>query len=412
MELDILFEITVPKPWQNGLREGEQARFRSAIEQVKLADKMGFRTAWFPEHHFREGRSHSSAPEVILGALSQVTEQIRLGFGVTLMPHGFGPPVRVAEKVATVDVLSGGRVEWGTGRSTPGEQAGFGVPHGAESKRQWADAVRAVTAMWQDERFSWNSEYMTFPTPRPVLPKPAQVPHPPAWTAAVSEGSPAMAGNAGMGLLSFSILRPLETMARHIREYRAAAANPSNPLTNVNQNRVGAYTLVHCADSMAEAEANGIWEAVWWWYQNAAELALEWDFPEFSQEQKDAVFPLLKERAEGRFDVSEFSKQDMVIVGDVEQCIAKMKRYADAGVDQLLCYFEFGHLSHESIMKSIELLGTQVAPVLRDYVPDLGAFKDGDDVELSDLALSPAGITSRVLEQQEAVNRPGLDSGL
>lgn len=409
MDLDLLFEITVAKPWEGGLHEAEQAKFQSAIEQVKLADKLGFRTAWFVEHHFREGRSHSSAPEVLLGALSQVTEQIRLGFGVALMPHGFTHPVRVAEKVATVDVLSGGRVEWGTGRSTPGEQAAFGVPTGDESRRQWRDAVESVVAMWGNERFSWDSDYLSFPTPRPVLPKPLQSPHPPAWTAAVSEGSAAAAGAAGLGLLSFSILRPLETMARHIREYREAARNPE-PITDVTLNRVAAYTLVHCAESKEIVEQRKAWDSVWWWYQNAAELALEWDFPNFTQEQKDAVFPLLTERAEGRFDVHDFAKQDMVIVGDVDEVVEKMQRYADAGVDQLICYCEFGHLPHEAIMENIELLGTKVLPKIRDYVPNPNAFAPGDESEaISDVALSPAGITSRYRAKDD---QSGMESGL
>ena len=129
MKVDLLYEIDSPPPWDGshpcGQRAREQRAYRDALEQVKLADELGFNIAWFVEHHFREGRSHSPAPEVIIGALSQCTEQIRLGFGVTLMPHAFTPPMRVAEKVATADILSGGRVEWGTGRSTPQEQAAF-----------------------------------------------------------------------------------------------------------------------------------------------------------------------------------------------------------------------------------------------------------------------------------------------
>ena len=131
MKLDLLYEIDVPKPWP-GPTPRASARpsrpaYEEAIEQIKLADKLGFNTTWHVEHHFREGRSHSPAPEVIIGALSQCTENLRLGFGVTLMPHAFTPPMRVAEKVATADILSGGRVEWGTGRSTPMEQIAFGV---------------------------------------------------------------------------------------------------------------------------------------------------------------------------------------------------------------------------------------------------------------------------------------------
>ncbi|HVW43785.1 MAG TPA: LLM class flavin-dependent oxidoreductase, partial [Amycolatopsis sp.] len=100
MKLDLLYEIDAPKPWPGkhpyGQKAVEQAAYREAIEQIKLADKLGFHTTWHVEHHFREGRSHSPAPEVLLGALSQVTERIRLGFGVTLLPHPFTPPMRVA----------------------------------------------------------------------------------------------------------------------------------------------------------------------------------------------------------------------------------------------------------------------------------------------------------------------------
>ena len=114
---------------------------------------------------------------MILGALSQCTENLRLGFGVTLMPHAFTPPMRVAEKVATVDILSHGRVEWGTGRSTPMEQTAFGVPR-AESRDQWEEAIRAVVQMWEDEYFEFHGKYLDFPR-RLVTPKPVQDPHPP-----------------------------------------------------------------------------------------------------------------------------------------------------------------------------------------------------------------------------------------
>src|SRR4051812_35287221 len=101
---------------------------------------MGFNTVWVVEHHFRDGRSASPCSEAILGGLALSTEQIKMGFGVTLMPFGFIHPARVAEKVATVDILSKGRVEWGTGRSTPMEQTAFGVPTDDRSRDQWREA--------------------------------------------------------------------------------------------------------------------------------------------------------------------------------------------------------------------------------------------------------------------------------
>jgi alkanesulfonate monooxygenase SsuD/methylene tetrahydromethanopterin reductase-like flavin-dependent oxidoreductase (luciferase family) len=166
-----------------------------------------------------------------------------------------------------------------------------------------------------------------------------------------------------MGLLSFSIMQPITKMAEHIRQYREGAKNPT-PLTEVTTNKVAAYTLVHCADSMEQAEANGIWDSVWWWYKNLAEFILEWEVPHLSDEEKERMFPLLKRQIEGKFDPKWFSEADMIIVGDPETCIEKMVKYAELGVDQLICYVQFGYLSHESVMRTIELLGTKVIPEL------------------------------------------------
>jgi alkanesulfonate monooxygenase SsuD/methylene tetrahydromethanopterin reductase-like flavin-dependent oxidoreductase (luciferase family) len=368
MKLDLLYEIDAPKPWDKphpyGQREAEQRAYREAIEQIKLGDSLGFNTIWAVEHHFREGRSHCPAPETLLGALSQITEQIRLGFGVTLTPFGFTPPQRIAEKVASVDILSNGRVEWGTGRSTPMEQAAFHVDR-EQSRADWAEAIKIVVGMWREEYFEYESERFSFPK-RMVTPKPVQDPHPPAWMAATSGSSATVAGENGLGLLSFSIMQPLETLAKVIREYREAGKN-ATPLTEVSTNKVAAYTLVHCADSMAQAEADGIWESVAWWYQNLAQFTLEWELPHLSKEEQDATFPLMKPLIDGIIPVEHFHEADMLVVGDPERCYQKMKHYADLGVDQLICYVQFGHNSHESVMKTIELLGKEVLPELEGY---------------------------------------------
>jgi len=392
VKLDLLYEIDVPKPWNAphpwGQREHEQRAYREALEQIKLADRLGFNTTWHVEHHFREGRSHCPAPEVLIGALSQATENLRLGFGVTLMPHAFTPPMRVAEKVATADILSGGRVEWGTGRSTPMEQTAFGVDREA-SRDQWREAIEAVVGMWETEYFEFHGKYLDFPR-RMVTPKPLQVPHPPCWMAATSDGSAAVAGKSGLGLLSFSIMQPIEKMATHITQYREAAATPE-PITRVTTNKVAAYTLVHCADTMAQCEENGIWESVWWWYKNLAEFTLAWEMPHFTQAEKDQIFPLLKLSKEGNFDPRMFNDADMIIVGDPDACHAKMVRYAELGVDQLICYVQFGYLSHESVMRTIELLGTKLIPEIE---------KAGIQVEVG----GPAGA-----DGAGGAGRPGLD---
>jgi alkanesulfonate monooxygenase SsuD/methylene tetrahydromethanopterin reductase-like flavin-dependent oxidoreductase (luciferase family) len=188
MELGLLYEFDVAKPWAGdhpwGQRTAERRTYRQCLEQIALADKKGFDTVWCVEHHFREGRSHMPCNEAVLGAISQITRNIKLGFGVALMPHEFIHPARVAEKVATVDLLSGGRVEWGMGRSTPMEQIAFGVDREL-SKEKMRAAARTVVGMWEQEYYEEHSEYLDFPK-RMVTPKPYQYPHPPAWMAASS----------------------------------------------------------------------------------------------------------------------------------------------------------------------------------------------------------------------------------
>jgi alkanesulfonate monooxygenase SsuD/methylene tetrahydromethanopterin reductase-like flavin-dependent oxidoreductase (luciferase family) len=371
MKLDLLYEIDAPRPWGDkphpyAQREREQRAYREMLQQVRLADEVGFNIAWFVEHHFREGRSHCPAPEVVLGALTQITQNIRLGFGVTLLPFNFTHPARVAEKVATADILSNGRVEWGTGRSTPMEQTAFHVDR-EKSRDEWEEAIRIICKMWSEEYFEWDSPTFEMQK-RMVTPKPFQDPHPPCWMAAVTEGSSTVAGLNQLGMLSFAIMQPLEKMAAQIKAYRTAWNSPeAKPITSVANNRVAAYTLVHCADSMAQAEANGIWESVGWWYKNIAEFTLQWELPHVTQAERDLIFPNLEPLFKGDIPIDYFHQADMIVVGDPEQCFEKMKHYADLGVDELICYVQFGYHSGESTLRTIELLGKEVLPELEKY---------------------------------------------
>ncbi len=368
MKLDLLYEFQPKiKPWPQphpyGQRAAEQQTYDEAIQEIQYADTLGFNTVWCVEHHFRDGRSACPSSEVVLGGLALSTTNLRLGFGVVLMPPGFQHPARVAEKVATVDVLSHGRAEWGTGRSTPMEQLAFHVPADDRSREQWREAVEMVVKMWEQERFSWNSELIQMPE-RIQCPKPFQDPHPPAWLAAASEKSAENAGHHGLGLLSFALLQPVEKMEKTIQVYRDAQSESRPTLTRVRNDRAGAYTLVHCTDDMDAAADYGLWDSVKWWYQHLAEFTLEWELPNLSPEERDAVFPLLKPTIEGNIDVRRYTDEDMIIVGTPEQCLEKILRYEEAGVDQLLCYVQFGKLPHEKVMRNLELLGSQVIPEL------------------------------------------------
>src|SRR3954471_24779905 len=125
MRFGLFYEHQMPRPWEDG---GHEKLLGNALDQIELADRVGFDYVWQVEHHFLTEYSHSSAPEVFLGAVSQRTRRIRIGHGVVLLPMPYNHPIRVAERIATLDILSDGRVEFGTGRSgTPAELEGFGI---------------------------------------------------------------------------------------------------------------------------------------------------------------------------------------------------------------------------------------------------------------------------------------------
>lgn len=380
MELGMLYEFEAPKPWAGehpwGQRTAERASYANCIDQIALADKKGFHTAWLVEHHFREGRSHMPCNDVVLGALSQITEQIKLGFGVALMPHEFIHPARVAEKVATVDVLSKGRAVWGMGRSTPMEQIAFGVDI-PESKAKVRAAARSVVGMWEQEYYEEDSEYLKFPS-RMVTPKPYQYPHPPCWMAGVSEESIRLAGKNALGLLCFAIMQPLDKLATLIDAYREEQRN-ATPLTSVSTNKVGVYTLVHCSESRSKFETNRVWESLWWWYASSAEFILKWELAHLSPEDQEKAFPLLKKQAEGGFDLNQFDEQDMIIIGTPDECLKKFLRYEEAGVDQVLCYINFGYLPQDAVLECISLLGDYVIPELKA----MGASRTAHGIETS-----------------------------
>jgi alkanesulfonate monooxygenase SsuD/methylene tetrahydromethanopterin reductase-like flavin-dependent oxidoreductase (luciferase family) len=281
-------------------------------------------------------------------------------------------------------------VQWGLGRSTPMEQGAFRVDR-ARSKEKQRAAARTVVGMWEQEIYEEHSEFLDFP-PRMVLPKPYQYPHPPAWMAATSPGSAELAGQDGLGLLCFAIMQPLAKLQEVIDAYRNASKT-ARPLTSVQTNKVGVYTLVHCSETRRDFDTNRLWESMWWWYKGLAEFTLRWEFAEMDEESKKRAFPLLEKQARGEFDITQFDREDMVIVGTPDECLKKFLRYEEAGVDEVLCYINFGYLPHEAVMKSIELLGAYVIPELKKRGANRMAEtldKQVRNVERSDKSLATA----------------------
>src|SRR5665213_645024 len=207
MKFGIFYEHQLPRPWNDG---DELKLFQDALDQVELADKLGIDHAWEVEHHFLEEYSHSSAPEVFLAACSQRTKNIRLGHGIVLMPPGYNHPARVAERIATLDLVSNGRVEFGTGESSALlELGGYRVP--VEKKREmWRETVeQCLNMMVMNPYPGFKGEYFEMPC-RNIVPKPVQKPHPPVWVACSNRETIKLAARLGIGALTFAFVDPQE----------------------------------------------------------------------------------------------------------------------------------------------------------------------------------------------------------
>ena len=365
MKIDLMYELQMPRPWSSPTAESDC--FWQAIEQIKLADELGFDTAWAVEHHFQTEYSHSSAPEVFLSAVAQHTKRIRIGHGVVLLPPPFNHPVRVAERVATLDILSRGRVEFGVGRSAMGEQKGFEIKS-EESKEMMLEALAAIPKMWMQEKFSWEGKYFRVPE-REIVPKPVQKPHPPIWQASTSPDSWVLAGKNQIGALGLTILMGLDEMIQHMESYRTAYRT-GTPIGGAPNGQIRIFTLAHCAETKQQAIDQGGNEAALMYINYVLhrllrdELALEKagvtgqrPYSQFLER-----YDYLKEVAAGNASASIFDEQNMIITGDPDTCIRKIEAYEAAGADGVLCMMQTGRIRHEHVMQSIELFGKYVLP--------------------------------------------------
>jgi alkanesulfonate monooxygenase SsuD/methylene tetrahydromethanopterin reductase-like flavin-dependent oxidoreductase (luciferase family) len=399
VEIDIFCEVE-----KANLKPGEEGQLlRETLAQAELADKMGYGCWWEVEHHGAVEMSYSSAPEVILSAIAQRTKRIRIGHAAALAPHNINHPVRIAERAATLDLLSNGRLEMGFARSTVPEWRTFQIDP-TDTRRQQIETMRMVPQMWTQERFSWDGDDIKIKD-LSVIPKPQQKPHPPMWSMATSEDGFKVAGEAGVGVVGVTLMLPLDTMAQLFQTYREAlkTADPVGSFVNA---QTGVFTFVHCAETMDQAIANGA-AAAMAWYQNAIvrffelkELLLQQEQavlasmdtagghggvkleagagligdirPEGMNEQDEltqATLGIVGRLARGEEITNEevynvLNKQDSVIIGDPATVRRKMERYRDIGTDRLLCFQQVGGLAHSAVMDSIRLVGEEVIPYL------------------------------------------------
>jgi alkanesulfonate monooxygenase SsuD/methylene tetrahydromethanopterin reductase-like flavin-dependent oxidoreductase (luciferase family)/putative sterol carrier protein len=372
----IFYEHQLPRPWEAG---AEQRLISDALEQVALADRVGFDSVWEVEHHFLEEYSHSSASEVFLAAASQRTQRIRLGFGIVALPPGYQHPARVAEKVAMLDLVSNGRVEFGSGETSSGaELGGFGVER--DSKRaQWAEALDVVTRMFVEEPFAgWDGRYVSMPI-RNVIPKPVQTPHPPLWVACSRRETIRLAAEKGIGALSFAFVEPEEAKEWVDEYYEILASERCVPAGFAVNPNVAVVLPMMCHADEAQAIARGIDGAHFFGYSLAHYYVFGDHHPgrtsvweEFQERRDEAGFSreiIAPDRAPLAVRVLEHGLGSLRgAIGTPAQIRDLVRRYEAAGVDQVIFICQSGKNRHEHICESLELFGAEVLPEFAEEV--------------------------------------------
>ncbi len=388
MKFGLLYETQRP---YEGTDIDWNALYKETLEQCELADQVGFDNLWFVEHHFLTGFSGSPCPEVLFGALSQITKQIRIGFGVCILPYHH--PVRVAERVAMVDQLTDGRVEFGTGRSNAYEQMGLGIDP-RETRERWEESISMLPKIWQSDEFSYEGKFWSVPSRR-VLPKPYQKPHPRMYLACTQTDSFRFAAEKGIGVLS-SASYATSILAEHVKTYRENIKNADPVGAFVNNfwgNNVHAFcgpdnqeARELCAQSMKTffgpdkpyiAGRVGAYEELLEAWGGVPDH-LQADFGRWLRQSDDAhkqqaeeaglsldAGPGAARAAVAQLDADTLCDRGVIIGGDPESCKKAIQMYEEIGVDQVMMIMQTETIPHEKVMGSIEMFGQHVFPAFR-----------------------------------------------
>lgn len=353
MKFSVFYEMQIADPTP----ESEARMFHDCVEQVVLADQLGYHAVWEVEHHGLYEYSHSSAPEVFLAFCAARTSRIKLGHGVTLTPGRYNHPIRIAERVATLDILSGGRVLWGSGKSSSATEHGAFQVEGATLHDQWLEALEMIPRMWREPVFSWKGRFYDIP-PTQVIPKPVQRPHPPLFAACSKPDSAVAVGKLGIGALNFALGDPL-SLGDKVAAYRRAARD-ARPTAWAKNDHFACTPVTLCLDDDREACRHGFRGATF--FQEA--LATYY----FSGRRPTGRLPIPRESMGEEELTAAMSFRgapdapNLTVIGDPSRCREAVSRLQEAGVDELILVMQCGTVPHELVMRSIRTFGEKVLP--------------------------------------------------
>ena len=362
MKFGLFYELQYPRPWSAG---GELELLDQALEQVALADSSGFDYVWTVEHHFLEEYAHSSAPEIFLAACSQRTRTIRLGHGVVLTPPPYNHPARVAERIAMLDLISHGRVEFGSGESSSEiELGGFNLAR-ADKRAMWQEGLAAACRMMVEEPFSGHQgAHLRMPA-RNVVPKPLQKPHPPLWVACSERETIKRAARLGLGALSFAFISP-EEARQWVDEYHQILARECEPIGYAVNPQIAIVVPMMCAHSQRQAWLMGGEGFRFFAYA----LGHYYVFGQHQPGRTD-IHAQFKQAA----NMAAATPPGFTCIGTPAEIGATLRAYEAAGVDQVAFVAQAGNNRHEDICRSLRLFAAEVMPEFKQRELDGAAAK-------------------------------------
>ena len=359
MKFGLFYEHQMPRPWDN---DSEHRLYQDSLDQAELADKLGYDCVWEVEHHFLDEYSHSPAPEVFLAACSQRTSQIRLGHGIVLHPPAYNHPARIAERIAALDLVSNGRVEWGTGESASRmELEAFGVDP-SQKRGMWEESVRETAKMMVQTPYAgYSGDHFSMPC-RNVIPKPLQKPHPPLWVACSSRETIRRAARLGIGALTFAFVNPEEARG-WVEEYYRVFEEECDPIgraVNPNIAMVAGFSCHPDEKTAVQRGAEGFRYfqfALAHYYINGSHTPGHTDIWKRFQEQDN------KPDSGG------------LGIGAPQQVGERLQQMEEAGVDQVVFLQQAGKNRHEHICESLQVFAEEVMPAFKEREPKLLAQK-------------------------------------
>jgi alkanesulfonate monooxygenase SsuD/methylene tetrahydromethanopterin reductase-like flavin-dependent oxidoreductase (luciferase family) len=350
VKFGVFYELQLPFPHDD---DEVTRRFRDALEHVELADRLGFHHMWGVEHHFLEDHSLSSAPEVWLGAAAARTTNIRIGHGIACMPSAFSHPAKIAERVATLDQISGGRVEFGTGESSSRmELEGYAVTT-ATKRQSYLESVEQVCNMMTMTPYpGYEGEFFSMPC-RNVVPKPAQKPHPPLWVA----GKPDLAAQLGMGCLGFNVVGGHQAKIL-VDQYYRTLVEDCVPIGHAVNPNIAVLATMHCHKDSEVARENGKhlrffgFSIAKYYLNGVVQPGRGNSWEEFLQMREQ---------------LPDMGDSPTSAIGTPEEIRIHMRALQAAGVDQVILLHQGGKLEHGANLESLELFANEVMP---EFVAD------------------------------------------